>query len=144
MSTGFAQVTPYSAIPLPWRSITPLHRKLGARALRYVYTGGTNLPQTSTPANLQLQFANTEAIDRIVAYSLSIGVALAGANFTIQEANTGWRQTYTYNAGRGLFLTNTLETLPDTCNLTWWFDAALGVDTVVTFYNVELVPFIFA
>lgn len=139
---------PYSAIPLPWRFETPLHRRFGPRSMHFVYPGGSGLPPATTPAILQLQFANTESFDRIVSYSLSIGACAVDANFVIEDLTTGWRQSYTYSgasfASRGLFMVNLVETHPDTCNLTWSFDGALTGDVVLTFYNIELLPFVSA
>lgn len=135
---------PQAWTPLPWRKITPLHRSLGARSLRYVYPAAALLPLTATPATLNLRYDAVTGIDRIIGFSLAIGPTNTPCNFTLAELNTGWQFGYTYNGSRSIFVLNNIETLPDEVSLQWYFDVDIPAPVYLSFMNVEVVPTLFS
>src|SRR5271166_6076010 len=107
--------------PLPWRKITPLHKQLGARAIRFVYTNGTGLPLTATPQTMFLRYGPDTGIDRIVGFNLSIANSATPTNFALNENATGWQFSFVYPGSKGVYILGNVETLPDEVNLTWSF-----------------------
>jgi len=134
-----------TSMPLPWRKYTPLHKKLGARAMRYIYPLGVGLPIAgSSPATLNFRGDAVSTMDRVLGFTLSIQKVATASDFLLQELNTGWFQSYSYAGTRGLFLANNIETLPDEVSLQWSFSVAMATNVYLSFTNIELVPCIHA
>src|ERR1700733_10350682 len=103
--------------PLPWRSITPLHRKLGVRSLRFIYGASQATPLPASPLLINMRYDASTLLDRIIGFTLSVGAGGAAGDFLIQELNTGWFLDYTMPGTKGIYLTANIETLPDEVNL---------------------------
>lgn len=129
-----------TATPLPWRKVTPLHRRLGARSIRFVYAGGAGLPQTASPQSLAFRYDAVNAMDRVVGFTVSIANAAGPADFVVLELNTGWFFDYTWPGSKGALVTGNVETLPNEVNLQFWFSASISGNVYVAFQNIEVVP----
>lgn len=133
------------ATPLPWRKGSPLHKKLGARAMRVAYGASTVVPSPGTPATINLRYDASTAIDRIIGFCLSVAPNNTAFQFLLQELNTGWFLAYTYGAAnRGLFIKANIETLPDEVSLQWSFSADPPAAIFMSFFNEEVVPVVIA
>jgi hypothetical protein len=130
-----------TAMPMTWRKITPLHKKLGARAIRFVYPSGVGLPLVASPALLNFRFGPEIAIDRIIGFTLAIQSVATASNFYVKELNTGWSFSYAYGGSKGCYVKENIETLPDEISLSFSFSAALASDVYLSFFNFEVVPF---
>jgi len=139
-----AAIAPVASTPLPWRKSTPLHRKLGARALRVVYGASTVVPSPATPAGFNLRYDASTSVDRIIGFALSVQATATAFQFLLQELNTGWFLNYTYSSNRGLLLKTNIETLPDEIAVQWSFSADPPVPIYMSFFNIEVSPVIIA
>lgn len=128
-------------MPMSWRKITPLHRKLGARAVRYNYPAGVGLPLTASPQTINTRYGAEAAIDRIIGFTFSIQTSAIASNFYLQENNTGWQFSFDFGGNKGVFCQANIETLPDEVDLTWSFSANPNSNVYLAFYNFEVVPF---
>jgi len=130
------------ANPLPWRKITSLHHKLGARSIRYPYPTGHTLPVAATPDALSFLYNPAQAIDRIVGFTFSAGYSTTSITLVLRELNTGWQFTYASGGYKGVFVQNNMETLPDEANISWYFSASsYDAPLYLSFMNIELIPF---
>lgn len=134
------QFTPTVSMELPWRKTTPLHRYLGVRAMRFNYGATATLPSVGTPQGLNLRYDASTGIDRIIGFTLAIGNAPTGANFLIQELNTGWFMSYSYQGSKGVTICENIETFPDEVMLQWSFDQNIAAPVYMSFVNIEIVP----
>lgn len=132
---------PFSMLPLPWRKVTPLHKQLGSRSLRFNYSAGATLPSAAAPQVVNLRYDISTAIDRLIGFTLAI---MPGdntqSNFILQENNTGWFFPYSYPGTIGAYITGCMETLPDEVNMQFSFSAELNAAVYVAFQNLEVVP----
>lgn len=128
------------ASPLPWRKVTPLHRRLGARSIRFVYLGGAGLPLTASPQSLAFRYDAINAMDRIIGFTVSIANAAGPSDFTISELNTGWFYDFTWPGSKGALVQGNVETLPDEVNLQFSFSSAISGNVYVAFANIEHIP----
>ena len=129
-----------TATPLSWRKITPLHRKLGARSLRFVYPAGANLPRVATPLTIAKEFTAGRDMDRFIGFCLSIAASPVPANFLMSDGFTGWQFSYYYPGAKGIFIMGNVETLPEQSDLTVSFDAAVTGTVYLALFNFEVVP----
>jgi len=126
--------------PLPWRKVSPLHKQLGTRSLRFVYPGGNGAPVTATPQSLYLRYGPEAGIDRIIGFSVLLDKGADTPDLSINELATGWTFEHVFTANQGASVFGNVETLPDEVNLTFSFAAATTRNVYVSFFNFEVVP----
>jgi len=126
--------------PLPWRKVSPLHKQLGARSLRFAYPGGNGAPVIATPQSLYLRYGPETGIDRIIGFSVMLGKGADAPELTMSELATGWLFDHVFTANQGASVFGNLETFPDEINLTFSFAAATTRNVYLAFYNFEIVP----
>jgi hypothetical protein len=128
--------------PLTWRKLTPLHKKLGARAMRFMYNAGAS-PLLANMGGIEFRYDAVSAIDRVIGFCLSIGPpsgASAASTFTISDANTGWNFNVLWSGAAPLYVMGNAETYADMANLSWNFDVQVQAPVYLSLFNVEVVP----
>lgn len=128
------------SFPLPWRKITPLHRSMGTRAIRYLYQASVTKPIAATPQTVNFRYDASTGMDRIIGFTMSIMSGNAACEFVIQELNTGWFLDYSLPGTTAAFISGIIETLPDEVNLEFYWSVAQTVQCYVSFQNVDAVP----
>jgi hypothetical protein len=126
--------------PVPWRKVTPLHSKLGARAARLVYASGVNAPTTAAPLTINFRYGPEAAMDRIVGFNVMLGAGADSPELTISELATGWFFDRLFVAGQGAMIYGNIETLPDMVDLKIAFAAATTRNVYISLFNFEVVP----
>lgn len=129
-----------TAIPLPWRKITPWHKKVGARAMRFTYGATTPVPSLANPQPVLFRYDAGSPMDRIIGFTLSVAPGNSAGNFLVQELNTGWFLSYALPGTTPIFINAIIETLPDEVSLQFYFSASPNANVYVSFQNVEVVP----
>lgn len=133
------------SLPLPWRKITPLHRKNGAQVIRIPLIGLTNIT-----ANAQITVADfaygTTTIDRVVSLYIDLAalfkVWTAATDYVVFTENiTGWQKVCTQPSS---YILNP-QTGADQINLSMYSTKAFATNLVapVNFltlhlFNIEL------
>lgn len=124
--------------PLGWRSISPLHRKLGSRAIRFTYPAGG---APTTAAVMKFRYDATTAMDRVVGFCISSAAGgTTGFSVTLNELNTGWQWASTVGGTKPFYVKENIETFVDEVDLTWVFSAAPDVPIYMSFFNFEVSP----
>jgi hypothetical protein len=129
-----------SAWPLTWRSITPWHKKLGARSTRWNFGPSAN-PVAAAPALVNFRY-DAATMDRVIGFNVAWlnPSAATPCDFIMIENNTGWLKGYTYSGTGAVQMEGNLETLPDEISLSFWWTAPLPATVFVSLFNNERVP----
>jgi hypothetical protein len=136
-------VIPTMSAPLSWRKTTPLHNKLGSRAIRFPYALGAALPSPANPQIVNMRFEGVTAMDRIIGFNVAWTNTSSSSpcDFVMTEANTGWISALTYLGVGAVRFSGNMETMPDEINLSFYWTAPLvGSVAYVSLFNNEVVP----
>jgi len=126
--------------PLSWRKVSPLHKQLGARSLRFVYPAGNGAPTIAAPQSLYLRYGPETGIDRLIGFSIMLGKGADAPELTMSELATGWLFDHVFTANQGASVFGNLESMPDEINLAFSFAAATTRNVYLSFFNFEVVP----
>lgn len=141
--TTQAQIIP-AATPIEWRKRTPLHEKLGPRAMRFFWPASAALPSPATPQLVTVAFDPSAAIDRVIGFYLSIASAAQPTEVLMSESLTNWQFSYTYPGGKGVTVWGNMETLPGRMALSVSFSVDVPTPIYLSLFNYEVVPCILA
>lgn len=131
------QTNIYAARSLPWRKITPLHARMGARQMIFpiVANANTTVPIFVAPYG-------PGVIDRVIGCEVNLGGLNTSGSFTISDVNSGYFKTIGAPTLLGSYGFN-LVTLDDGAALYFIASKAItaAMNCSVTLFNFELPPF---